>query len=160
MLIPVLGACVLVGCAGSVAGCAGPTGPDVPLAPWTQLEKYAGPGTEVVVWVDLDGSYKGHEVQTAFKGHLGADQVARLKQLFRDDLLAIYRTDALPADGTVSLEGSAELPIYRIVVRKESAAIHPGDERMAAYLPDKGAHRETEALLRETDAILDQAVRR
>ena len=113
-----------------------------------------------MVWIDLDGSYKGHEVQAAFKGQLGADQVTRLKELFRDDLLAIYRTDALPADGTVNLGGTAALPIYRIVVRKESAAIRSGDERMAAYLPNKVAQRETEALLREADAILDQAVRR
>lgn len=141
----------------SYAGCAGTAGSDIPRAPWVQLEKYESRGAEVVVWVELDGSYKGHRFQTAFKGQLGAEQVTRLRELFGDGLLAIYRADALPSDGTVNLEGTAELPIYRIVVRKEGAVIHPGDERMSIYVSDRVAHRETEALLHETNAIIDRA---
>ncbi|WP_437591669.1 hypothetical protein [Sorangium sp. So ce1000] len=137
-----------------LAGCAGHPGSDIPPAPWAQLEMNRGAGEETVVWIDLRGAFEGHQGTTALRGQLSAEQLSGLRELFRDERLAVYRSDALPTDGSVDLAGTAERPIFRVVVREESEPIRAGSEELDAYFAEGAQHAETAEMLREVKAII------
>ncbi|WP_437534021.1 hypothetical protein WME79_07975 [Sorangium sp. So ce726] len=140
-----------------LAGCAGHPGSDIPPAPWAQLEVNRGAGDETVVWIELSGTFEGHQGKTAIRGTLSAEQISGLRELFRDERLAIYRSDALPTDGSVDLAGTAERPIFRVVVREESDAIRAGSEKLSAYFAEGAQRAETAEMLREVKAIIAAA---
>lgn len=140
-----------------LAGCAGHPGSDIPPAPWAQLEVNRGAGDETVVWIELSGTFEGHQGKTALRGELSAEQISGLRELFRDERLAIYRSDALPTDGSVDLAGTAERPIFRVVVREESDAIRAGSEKLSAYFAEGTQRAETTEMLREVKAIIAAA---
>jgi hypothetical protein len=140
-----------------LAGCAGHPGSDIPPAPWAQLEVNRGAGDETVVWIDLRGTFEGHQGTTALRGELSAEQLSGLRELFRDERLAIYRGDALPNDGSVDLAGTAARPIFRVVVREEREPIRAGSEKLDAYFGEGTQRAETTEMLREVKAILAAA---
>ncbi|WP_437648825.1 hypothetical protein [Sorangium sp. So ce362] len=140
-----------------VAGCAGHPGSDIPPAPWAQLEMYRGAGEETVLWIELSGTFEGHKGQTSLRGELSAEQLAGLRELFGDERIAIYRSDALPTDGSVDLTGTAERPIFRVVVREESDRIRAGSERLQAYFAEGAQHAETSQMLLVVKEIIARA---
>lgn len=139
------------------AGCAGHRGSDIPPAPWAQLEVNRGAGEQTVLWIDLSGTFEGHKGTTALRGALSAEQLADLRALFRDERIAIYQRDALPTDGSVDLDGSADRPVFRVVVREESDRIEPGSERLSAYFAERSQHAETDEMLAEVKKIIAAA---
>lgn len=140
-----------------VAGCAGHPGSDIPPAPWAQLEMNRGAGEETVLWIDLGGTFEGQMGQTPLRGELTAEQLSGLRELFREERIAIYQRDALPTDGSVDLAGTAERPIFRVVVREESDRIRPGSERLEAYFAEGAQHAETSQMLLEVKEIIARA---
>ncbi|MGK3989389.1 hypothetical protein WME99_40460 [Sorangium sp. So ce136] len=136
------------------AGCAGHPGSDIPPAPWAQLEANRGAGEETVLWIELSGTYEGHKGQTPLHGQLSAEQLSSLRELFRDERIAIYRSDALPTDGSVDLAGTAERPIFRVVVREESDQIRPGSEKLQAYFAEGTQQAETSEMLLAVKEII------
>lgn len=124
-----------------------------------QLELDAGPGNQVVLWLEPSGSFEGHRRTTALRGRLSAEQVASLRELFRDERLAIYRADALPTDGTVDLTGHVDRPVFRVVVREKTGPIRPGSELLDAYFVEMSGHPETNRMLSEVKGILDKESR-
>ncbi|WP_437638576.1 hypothetical protein [Sorangium sp. So ce854] len=151
----------LAGClwgALSAAGCAGhPRGSDIPPAPWAQLEVNRGAGQQTVVWIELSGTFEGYQGSAALRGALSPEQIAGLRALFGDERIAIYQRDALPTDGSVDLAGSAERPVFRVVVREESEAIQPGSERLSAYFAERSQRAETDEMLSEVKKIIAAA---
>ncbi len=137
-----------------LAGCAAPHGDGAPPAPWVQLEMRFGPGAEAVLWLEPSGSYEGYEGRRPLRGELTPEQVAGLRELFREERIAIYQRDALPTDGSVDLAGTAERPVYRIVVREESDDIRAGSDRLLAYFAETPAHPETSEMLAEVKRII------
>ncbi|WP_104986087.1 hypothetical protein [Sorangium cellulosum] len=116
-----------------------------------------GAGEQTVLWIDLGGTFEGARGATALRGRLSSEQVSGLRELFRDERIAVYRGDALPTDGSVALTGSAERPIFRVVVREESDAIRPGSEKLEAYFAEGAQHAETKEMLSEVKKIIAQA---
>ncbi|WP_437736403.1 hypothetical protein [Sorangium sp. So ce1335] len=116
-----------------------------------------GAGEQTVVWIDLGGTFEGYQGNAALRGALGPEQIAGLRALFGDERIAIYTRDALPTDGSVDLAGSADRPVFRVVVREESAPIQPGSERLSAYFAERSQHAETDEMLAEVKKILAAA---
>lgn len=139
------------------AGCAGHRGSDIPRAPWAQLEVNRGAGEQTVLWLELSGTFEGYKGKVALGGALSPEQLSGLRELFRDERVAIYQRDALPTDGSVDLAGSADRPVFRVVVREESARIQPGSERLSAYFAERSQHAETDEMLAEVKKIIAAA---
>ncbi|WP_437675062.1 hypothetical protein [Sorangium sp. So ce131] len=116
-----------------------------------------GAGEQTVLWIDLGGTFEGARGVTAVSGRLSLEQLSSLRELFRDERIVVYEGDALPTDGSVDLQGTAERPIFRVVVREASGAIQPGSEKLEAYFAEGAQHVETEEMLSEVKKIIAQA---
>jgi hypothetical protein len=124
-------------------------------APWLQLERYAGPDYQLVIGVDLDSSYMGHRNTSAVSGSLVQADLASLQRLFSDALVTVYAEDALPTTNSAGLHGTPGMPVYRIVVRRQSERITAGHEKMIGYFSPETGKQETRAMLAEVSRILD-----
>ncbi|KYF81257.1 hypothetical protein BE11_39100 [Sorangium cellulosum] len=116
-----------------------------------------GAGEQTVLWIELSGTFEGSKGKAALGGALSPEQLSGLRALFRDERVAIYQRDALPTDGSVDLAGSADRPVFRVVVREESARIQPGSERLSAYFAERSQHAETDEMLAEVKKIIAAA---
>jgi hypothetical protein len=130
-------------------------GDEAAPAPWLQLERYAGPDYQLVIGVDVDSSYMGHRNTSAVSGSLVQSDLASLQRLFSDALLTVYTEDALPTTNNTGLHGAAGMPVYRIIVRRQSERITAGQEEMIGYFSPETAQQETRAMLAEVSRILD-----
>jgi ribosomal protein S16 len=113
-----------------------------------------GAGEEIVLWLDLGGAFEGHTGTTPLGGKLSPDQLSILRELFNDERIAIYKQDALPTDGSVVLEGTAERPVFRVVVRDSSEPVEAGSEKLQAYFAEGAQRAETSRMLSEVKRLL------
>jgi hypothetical protein len=131
--------------------------------PWIQLECYfaSGSGNEAELSIEKEGTFIGHrdDRPAAVKGKISASDLSQLEQLFTDDLINIYMSNALPVNSSTDSE-FPKYPVYRVVFRDDSERPLGSYGVFEAYLVDVDMRQETERMLSFLIVMLDTYVPR